>query len=631
MKKLFIINVFFFLTLISASAINEKQIEAKISDVVVYQQGAQITRTSKVHLAQGKVILLFKGLSSKIDPASIQVECPDEVTIVSVVHGIDYLNLKESNDVISNLEREKTVLADSISNCKNILEVYKQEKDMIISNKTIGGQENGLQISELLQASNFFRSRLTELEKLSYFQLKKIKDFQIRQIKIAQQLVELNSQKDKPTSIIRVTVNSNIVNDAPIVLRYLIDNAGWQPGYDIRIKDINHPIRLTYKAIVSQNTDEDWDNVNLKLSTGNPSISNYKPELSTYQLTFDNYYSINPYIKTEDKSSVQGNVHGRVKDLEQGEALPGVTVMIKGTTVGTVTDLDGNYSINAPTGSTLIYSFVGYMPEEIVVNSKSIDISLATDIQHLDEVVVVGYGTANEDSWSNSGNSKSLYETIRASSKKKDYIPLAVQQHQTTTEFKIDIPYSIPSDDKNYDVTMVEYEIPAEFTYSCVPKLSDNAYLIAKITNWSAYNLLDGNANLFYEGIYQGQTYLNLKNFEDTLNLSIGRDHEIIVDRKIQTNFVDKSFMGTTKKETRSWEINLRNNKEYPVSLTIEDQYPISSNTDIKVDQIEQSGAVLDESTGKLIWNIRMLPGENRKLNVKYSVKYPKDRRLIVD
>ena len=86
-------------------------------------------------------------------------------------------------------------------------------------------------------------------------------------------------------------------------------------------------------------------------------------------------------------------VKGQIKD-ENGEALPGATIMVKGTTTGTVTDFDGNYSITLPEGaSVLVISFVGYANQEIAVNGRSVlDFSMSADANQLDEVVVVGYG-----------------------------------------------------------------------------------------------------------------------------------------------------------------------------------------------------------------------------------------------
>jgi len=85
-------------------------------------------------------------------------------------------------------------------------------------------------------------------------------------------------------------------------------------------------------------------------------------------------------------------VSGTVLD-PYGEPLPGVNIIIKGTTNGTVSDLDGKYSINVPEDATLVYSFVGYVNQEIPVADKSvIDVTLEEDLGDLDEFVVVGYG-----------------------------------------------------------------------------------------------------------------------------------------------------------------------------------------------------------------------------------------------
>ena len=90
-------------------------------------------------------------------------------------------------------------------------------------------------------------------------------------------------------------------------------------------------------------------------------------------------------------------VTGKVTD-STNEGMPGVNVQIKGTAVGTITDFDGNYSINVPgPKSTLVFSFIGYMTQEIVVGGKTVlNVQLKDDTQTLDEVVVVGYGTAKK-------------------------------------------------------------------------------------------------------------------------------------------------------------------------------------------------------------------------------------------
>ena len=89
-------------------------------------------------------------------------------------------------------------------------------------------------------------------------------------------------------------------------------------------------------------------------------------------------------------------VKGKVND-EQGQGLPGVSILVKGTSAGTVTDIEGNYTVNAPGTATLVFSFIGYITQEIPLGNKtSLDVKMLSDTKALEEVVVVGYGTAKK-------------------------------------------------------------------------------------------------------------------------------------------------------------------------------------------------------------------------------------------
>ena len=90
-------------------------------------------------------------------------------------------------------------------------------------------------------------------------------------------------------------------------------------------------------------------------------------------------------------------VRGKVTGTDSGEPLPGVNVVVKGTTTGTITDVDGNYSLSVPPNSTLVYSFIGYSTrEEAVANRNSINVALQAETFGLDEVVAIGYGTVRK-------------------------------------------------------------------------------------------------------------------------------------------------------------------------------------------------------------------------------------------
>ncbi|MEZ5146812.1 MAG: TonB-dependent receptor plug domain-containing protein [Bacteroidales bacterium] len=93
-----------------------------------------------------------------------------------------------------------------------------------------------------------------------------------------------------------------------------------------------------------------------------------------------------------------GTVSGTVTDAAEGEPLPGVTVLIKGTTLGTATDMDGKYSLSVEPNATLVFSYVGFESQEIAVQPNStVNVSLKMSAEYIDEFVVIGYGVAKKD------------------------------------------------------------------------------------------------------------------------------------------------------------------------------------------------------------------------------------------
>ena len=206
-----------------------------------------------------------------------------------------------------------------------------------------------------------------------------------------------------------------------------------------------------------------------------------------------------------------------------------------------------------------------------------------------------------------------------------------VDQNQTNLEFVIKVPYDIPSDNKQYTINIQENTLPAVYEYYCAPKLDREAFLLARITGWEDYNLLPGEINLFFEGTYVGKSTLNVRNTGDTLDLSLGRDKGIVVTRVKMKDFTEEKTIGSNVRETRAWEITLRNNRRQALNLRVEDQLPVTMNKDIVVEPIDYSGGTFHKETGKITWLLKMEPSAEKKLRVTFAIKYPKDKRVFID
>ncbi len=196
----------------------------------------------------------------------------------------------------------------------------------------------------------------------------------------------------------------------------------------------------------------------------------------------------------------------------------------------------------------------------------------------------------------------------------------------TTAEFAISVKQDVPSDGKKQQVSVQSASLPAVFAHYAVPKLDKDAFLVARITGWESLNLLPGSVNIFFEGTYVTQAYLDPTNTVDTLDFSLGRDKKVIIERNMLKDYNAKRDIGTNKERTFGYEYVIRNTKKSVVHLKLMDQLPVSQDADIEVKDIELSGAGKDEATGQLTWNLDLQPAATQKLKLVYSVKHPKKK-----
>ncbi len=206
---------------------------------------------------------------------------------------------------------------------------------------------------------------------------------------------------------------------------------------------------------------------------------------------------------------------------------------------------------------------------------------------------------------------------------------VTVNENAVSTEFDIAVPYSVPSNGQAVLMDVQTYQIPVSYKYFSSPKLEANSFLTAQLTGWEQYNLIEGTANVFFEGTFVGETYLNPSNTEDTLKVSLGRDKKVVIKREVLKEFTSKQFLGSTKKVEYAYEISIRNTKKDSVAITVDDQIPVSKNKEIEVELLDGGGANYDKETGKLIWNVNLSSSEEKKFVFRFTVKYPKNKNII--
>jgi hypothetical protein len=619
-------------------------VESKIDKVTVFVNGASIVRSAKISLTTGRTELVFQGISPQIDKQSIQLKAEGKFTILSVVHQLSNGNEKSRQEEIAKQEALKADLEEKIRTERNNQLVYKREEELLLKNQNVGGTYAGLKVADLKEAADFQRNRMQEALNKQLEIERNIKKIDKEIQKINQQLTLLTVSQDKTTSEIVVTVSAkeNIL-EIPFSLSYFVQNAGWTPTYDLRVENIAQPLHLAYKANVYQYSGEDWKNVKLSLSTANPKKSGTAPQLQTWLLPFKNNYS--HYYNQVNSSANQSltQVSGQIRS--GNEPIPGVSVQLKGTKFGTVSNANGFYFLNIPPdfdskAKTLVFSVIGYTNEEVAISSDRQDVTLHEAAQQLQEVVVVGYGTQKREdavgavsSYNLEGRSPGI--AIRGTSSindSKSQIPIELEEKEapTSQSFDILVPYQIPSDGKVYTVEIKEEEIPALYEHYCVPKIDPEVFLSAKILNWERYKLLNGEANLFFEGTFLGKSTLNLSN-SDTLQVWLGRDKNVIVTRTKLKDFQKKQLVGGNKFDTRNFEIVVRNTKKQAITMILEDQFPLSKLKDIMVEDTYAPEAKVNAENGKITWRFSLESTKDKKLTLGYTIKSPKSGMIDVE
>jgi uncharacterized protein (TIGR02231 family) len=208
---------------------------------------------------------------------------------------------------------------------------------------------------------------------------------------------------------------------------------------------------------------------------------------------------------------------------------------------------------------------------------------------------------------------------------------ILVEEKNISMEYKVDLPYTIPGNGKEQIIDLKNYELLADYKYYCAPKLDENVFIIADFKGWEKLNILSGMANITYDDTYVGQTYLNTAQTNLVLSVTLGIDKRISVKRELQTNFSQIKTFSSNTEATLAYKITVKNNQNKPIKFTLKEQYPISSQKDIKVKLFEKETTTPTfnkEETGVITWDFDLAVGESKEFKIAYSVQYPKYKKI---
>lgn len=592
------------------------QKSSTIREVTLYEKGAVVTRNLDAGLLSETTYISVRDLPVGIDPETLQVQSDEGIEILSV-QSERYERIVDNNSAHIIIAKNRLQgIEDSLNLYNTYIVVLSDEKKLIKTNNKFSSADSGVDIAMLKEAAELYRNRLKQIE-VEIFDLKKeIRDLHKKKNSI-EKSINSSSLKEciQGTEVILLVRPTNANLSKEIDLSYYINNAGWKPYYDLRVEDSETYLKLDQKAYVYQKTGEEWNNVKLSITNSSPEENKIRPSLKTYY--FDKYTNMAYYELPNDHEM------STVILSTSGEPLIGANVIIKGTSIGTTTDINGRFYLPGAIGKRVIVSYAGFTTKEVFYDANTQFVELEEG-QLLDEVVVTG-----------NRNQSSLYyiDGVRpAKEKRKTRTVVGTKKSEGTTaiNYTLDDLYTIPNTGKTYEVFIERKEIIAEYHYQVFPRISAKAYLIASITEWEQYDLMSAPLNIYHNSTYKGKSILNAKAINDTLEISVGIDPEVVVKREEMKDFTKKSFFKNKIIEEVAWEISLRNTKRNSIVVQVLDQVPVSQDKSIKVELIEHDDAKLDKERGFLDWRIELAQGDRQTKRIIYKVKYEKDRKLIM-
>ncbi len=526
-------------------------VETTISKVTVYPDRAQITCRGTCAITSGIHQLLIEELPLVLAPESVRASGEGSVRVRLL--GVDVTRrhyeetpaeqVRQLELDIERLEDEKRVLEDEkagwLAHAKylnGLREATTEFAKGLSRGRT--SIEDQTQLTQFLQAQDSdMRAAVRKLEIAQ-------RELNRRLQKLRRELKDVSAARPRQRYQAMIEVEAMGEGDFQAELTYLVRNAGWQPLYDVRLVDEGNgrSLEVGYMAQVKQNTGQDWQGINLVVSTARPALNQRLPELKPWYV--DVYTP--PKLKP------------RRMEKAVRAAMPQAAAATFAATAGAMPVAEAE----APA------------PAEVAV--------------------------------------------------------AAVQDSGTAVSFAVSGKVDIPSDGSPHKTTLNQFSLEPDLDYLAVPKHTDAIYRRATAKNSSSSPLMPGPANLFVGDEFIGQTRLDYTPSGGEIELLLGVEERITIERELVKRDVDKRLLRDNRQLRYGYEIALENLLETAVKLEIHDHIPVPRHEQIKVklEQVRPDPAEKSE-LNMLEWRLQLAAGAKQTIGYEFSVEHPRSLRVI--
>lgn len=522
-------------------------LETRISEVVVYVDRARVTRFGAVQVEPGQVILEVVGLPGKLNPESLRATA--QGTARARLLGVQAQRqhpLQAPQEVVRDLEKALEEIQDQRRILEGKIELGAQNRQALV--KILGETQTfatalaagEMAVEKGLEMLNSLRTQAEQLD--ADLQTKQVEKRALERHE--QQLtaeLEKYRRVPKQTSMsARIELDVTSAGELSLSLSYIVPDASWQPLYDLRFSTATDKpaLEIGYLAQVIQMSAEDWNEVNLTISTTRPALTGRAPELK-------------PWILKPTPPIIP-------RPAVAADAMPAPMAARK--------------------------------PSLAKADSLSL---MAAEVAPVEDAVA------------------------------------QVETAGAAVVYRIPQVVSIPADGSPHKVTVARVNLQPEIDYLSAPRLVSAVYRRAKLRNESAFTFLPGAVNLFDNDEFLGATRLELVAPQGEIELFLGVEDRLRVERETKRLEVDKRLIGSRRKVVSGYTIDVENLLPVLARLILQDQLPVAGHEEIKI-RLENSEPrpTRQSEMNILEWELSLEPGEKRTMRFDYSVEYPQTMEL---
>lgn len=652
--------------------------DSRISAVTVYTDRAKVQRLVEMTFDEGIRQVVFTDLPISIDIASFRASAEGMygLTILGLTHGTEE-HFETPREEAAGLERQiQTLNRDSVTMLEDRLRVLQSQKELLrrmskekaekaAEDVGIGGGD----LAAWERAYEFLGRRLTVVNdsiRTTTFQLE---DLKRRMELLNRKLRSIQSQRATVTRTVTVDIEADRPGDATVSLDYIVPGATWRPMYDARWNDTDNRVELAMLTEVSQHSGEDWSDVNLTLSTVQPSsgIGPGRPMP---------WYLATSAVRSTPISGSKGKIHGAVKDRMTGEPVIGASILVVGTTRGAQTDVDGAYTIFGvdPGAYTLRVSHMQYrtveiigvtvqaglameqslMMEQSLVETEAQVVVGQRDRQEMREVAnqvirrpatvvdtllsqVAGVMTNEQGQvfirGTRTGEGSFIVDGVPLDepllgSGQAHYAYASMNRGAVARNFVVTRKQTVASDSRAVRCPLGTWVFDGELSLICRPRQHDGVFREVAQINTAGTPLLPGGLHLFAGASYLGAGRLSRVIVDgERFELPFGASQEVTVKRSIVQPKTELD--GDKVREKETIRIRLTNHAASARTVTIQEAMPRSRDKAIETDvrHVAPEPDNTDEC-GVAKWTMTIPAGETKTIEYRYEIKYPRGMKI---